>query len=123
MSYYRSCVLAVALLTLQMSAPTSVVADEFGSSESGLRCYTNDLLADLRTKTEKGHLKDLPKDLRTLISSTDTLAILIDYRKKESKMVVGAVKKDSSKVNDFKAYAPEDAAYELLRAEFPTFKK
>jgi len=103
-----------------MSAPA--VGDEFGSTDSGLRFYTGDLLADLRTKAESGRLKALPNDLKMLIANPDTLAILIDYRKAAKKMVVGAVKTRSSKVQEFKTYIPADSAYDILINDFPTMK-
>lgn len=114
---------ALASLALVPTMRAPAAADEFGSQESGLRCYTGDLLADLRTKAESGRLKALPNDLKTLIANTDTLAILIDYKKADKKMVVGAVKKNSSKVNEFKTYTPKDSAFDILTTEFPTFKK
>jgi hypothetical protein len=115
-SIFASFALVIALCGL-------AVADEFGSKESGLRCYTGDLLADLRTKAESGRLKDLPNDLKTLIANTDNLAILIDYKTADKKMVVGSVRKKSSKVNEFKTYKAEDPAFVILLEEFPTFKQ
>jgi hypothetical protein len=117
---FLSFVLASLAAALIVAAP--VFADEFGSQDSGLRCYSGDLLADLRTKAKSGRLKDLPNDLKTLIANTDTLAILIDYKQKDKKMVVGSVKKDSSKVNEFKTYTPKDSEFDILLKEFPTFK-
>lgn len=118
---FLSFALAAFALALSISAPAC--ADEFGSQESGLRCYTGDLLADLRTKTASGRLTALPNDLKTLIGNPDTLAILIDYRLADQKMVIGAVKTNSSKVTEFKTYMSADPAFDLLKTEFPTFRK
>lgn len=111
-----------ALLAALLSHCAPVHADAFGSDEDGLRCYTGGLLAELRTRTDSGALKDLPNDLKTFIGNTDNLSILIDYRKKENKMVVGAVRKKSSKVEEYRTYQADDAEFKLLKAEFKKLK-
>jgi hypothetical protein len=100
----------------------SAFADKFASQDAGLRCYTGDLLAELRTKVESGKLKSLPNNLKTVITDTNTLAVVIDYRKKDSEMIVGYVEKRNSRVIEFKTYTPKDAEYEALLSEFPALK-
>ncbi len=110
-----------AVLCLAFTSATR--ADKFGSASRGMRCYTGNLLAELRARTASGDLKKLPKDLRTLVSSADTLAIIIDHRPHENEMTVGYVEQDNSKVMDHDIYKSGHPAYRLLEIEFPKMKK
>jgi hypothetical protein len=98
-------------------------ADEFGKDGGGLRCYTGDSLAEMRTSVANGPLKRLAADAKAVIVNASTLAILLDYRKhqsekEQSKLVVGVVKEYNSKVSEFKTYTSKDPEFELLIRDF-----